>query len=566
MKKCGYKLKNLKSGIGLWRGLMASMVVGLLILLVIQAVQAATVTPAGISNMEENTVLQKSISHLQDKAQDRGIQNAQKEFRLKKINRDNLGQVHVRYDQVYEGIPVYGEQVIVHMNGDGVLLSVTGNYLPGIETQVIPGITSQEATKIASTRFSGSLNDNSKADLMLYPLENKVLLVYRVAIEDFSIPTSIVAFVDAKTGAIIEQYDNLQTPVAISDSKVKAEAGSSPQSPIQNSNPGASVFKIGIGKSLYSGTINIDTIFDKRTYSMVDRTKGIGSTDAGYLRTSDMRNGIFSSGTIFSDKDNIWGNFLNTDRATAGVDAHYGAGMTWDYYLDNFGRKGIFNDGKGTLSKVHYGSRYNNAFWDGVSMTYGDGDGVWFTPLVSLDVAGHEMTHGVTESVAGLVYTKQSGGINEAMSDIFGTMVEFYAAEHGASTTADYLVGEDIFTPGTPGDALRYMNDPTRDGSSIDTFSKYNDGIDVHYSSGIANNAFYLLAVGGTHRLGGVVDGIGKDKADKIFFRALDVYMVPTETFSQGRTDTIRAATDLYGAGSPEVISVGQAWSAVGVI
>ena len=287
----------------------------------------------------------------------------------------------------------------------------------------------------------------------------------------------------------------------------------------------------------------------------------------GSLRTSDMQNRRLGRGKTFTDADNLWGDGTTGDRASAGVDGHFGAEATWDYYLAVHGRNGIFDDGVGPLSRIHYSRRYNNAYWSDSCrcMTYGDGDGVTFSPLVSLDVAGHEMTHGVTSSTADLVYSGESGGLNEAMSDIFGTMVEFYAAANGATKTPNYLIGEDVFTPSNPNDALRYMDDPTQDGNSIDTYDDYVNGLDVHYSSGIANNAFYLLAEGGTHRLGGVVTGIGRSAAERIFYLALTGYMIPSETFAQARADTLQAATELFGAGSPEVTSVGQAWSAVGV-
>jgi Zn-dependent metalloprotease len=173
------------------------------------------------------------------------------------------------------------------------------------------------------------------------------------------------------------------------------------------------------------------------------------------------------------------------------------------------------------------------------------------------------MTHGVTSATAGLIYSGESGGLNEAISDIFATAVEFYASTHGATTTPDYWIGEDVWTPGVSNDALRYMDNPTKDGVSIDTYANYYPGLNVHYSSGIANNAFYLLSEGGAHRLGGTVTRIGRDKAERIFYRGLTVYMVPSETFSQARAATIQAATDLYG--SAEVTSVKDAWSAVGV-
>ena len=145
---------------------------------------------------------------------------------------------------------------------------------------------------------------------------------------------------------------------------------------------------------------------------------------SNYLRSFDMKGSMWGSGTVFSDMDNIWGNSTTADRATVGVDAHFGSEITWDYYLDVFNRKGVFNDSKGTLSRVHYGNKYNNAFWSSFCkcMTYGDGAGTLFTPLVSLDVVGHEMMHGVTDSVAGLIYNKQSGGLNEGISDIYANV------------------------------------------------------------------------------------------------------------------------------------------------
>lgn len=282
------KLKISKSEKGLKRSFIAFLVVGLLIFTATQAVQAGAATSTKISNIDDKTVIEKGISYLQNNAQDRGIHNAQKEFLLKKITHDNLNEVHVRYDQVYNGIPVYGQEVNVHMKNNGDFLSVTGNYLSGIDTQTVPGITQQDAIKIASTLFSGSPTDTSEAELMLFPIGKKVILVYRVGLEDISVPASIVVFVDAKSGAIVDKYDNLQTPVATSES---TGSGISQKSSIQQSNPGVAVPATGTGKSLYLGTISIDTIKNNNLYNMVDSTKGFGSTVSNYMRTSDMKNG-----------------------------------------------------------------------------------------------------------------------------------------------------------------------------------------------------------------------------------------------------------------------------------
>lgn len=512
----------------------------------------------GASGIDDNKALQLSLSYLEDHSSDWGIQNPVEEFQLQSVFRDQLGMLHVRLNQEYKGVPVFGKQLIVHLNSDGSLRSITGDYKAGITVSTKPKLTRQEAKDKAIKKFPGPVTEAPVPELMLYPKDDgTVVLVHQVKIHDDETPRSIVAFVDADNGDIIFYYDDLQTlsPSVGTDKGQNAVKGSRP-TPTPTPTP---IPKIGTGKSLYSGQVQIPTSYDGAKYSLIDLIRV-------NMQTNNM-NQKSVGGNVFTDSDNTWGDYTTADSASAGVDAHFGAEMTFDYYLNVHGRNGINNDGKGTLSRVHYSRNYNNAFWSDSCkcMTYGDGDGKILSPLVALDVAGHEMTHGVTSATAGLIYNRESGGLNEAMSDIFGTAVEFYAAAHGAAKTPNYWIGEDVWTPGIAGDALRYMDNPRRDGVSIDSYSNYYNGLDVHYSSGIANNAFYLLSVGGTHRLGGTtVIGIGIDKSEKIFYRALTAYMIPSESFSQARADTISAATDLYEDGQ-EVQSVKDAWSAVGV-
>ncbi|RYE74488.1 MAG: M4 family peptidase, partial [Myxococcales bacterium] len=262
-----------------------------------------------------------------------------------------------------------------------------------------------------------------------------------------------------------------------------------------------------------------------------------------------------------------------SNRESAAVDAQYGTNMTWDYFKGVHGRNGIFGNGQGSYNRVHYGQNYVNAFWDGEKMTYGDGDGTNYGPLTSLDVAGHEMSHGVTENTAGLTYSGESGGLNEATSDIFGTMVEFHAAN--GQDPADYLIGEEFDLKQHKG--LRRMDKPSTDGKSLDCWTSGAGNVDVHYSSGIGNHFFYLLAEGsGAKTIGGVahnsptcngssVSGIGRDAAEKIWFRALTVYMTSNTSYAAARTATLNAAKDLYGAGSAQQNAVAAAWSAVSV-
>ncbi len=245
--------------------------------------------------------------------------------------------------------------------------------------------------------------------------------------------------------------------------------------------------------------------------------------------------------------------------------AYDNTGYVYDYYFATFGRDSFDNQGKSLLSTVNYGRSYNNAFWDGTRMVYGDGDGEVLSPLArAVDVTAHELTHAVTEHTANLVYSGESGGLNEAMSDIFGNVVE--AQKNGVVDERTWMVGEEVWTPKQPGDALRYMDDPTKDGNSLDDYNDMDGWIDVHYSSGIANLAFKLLVTGGTHPRGkspAVVPALGIDRAAAIFYRALATYLTANSNFEAARAATAQAAQDLYGAEA--IAAVHLAWDAVNV-
>ena len=567
-----YFVRKLISCIGLRASSVAVVMVilGLMLSSMIPVVLAGSVTNSRQDRAfdnNDNQDFQNSLSYLEAHSDELGIKNPYEEFRLRGIYRDELGQTHVRLDQIYNEIPVFGKQLIVHFNNDGTPKSVNGAYQAGIDVSTQPKLSTSEAREKAQKNFPGRFTRTEESELVLYLQDEKAVLVYRIALENDAPPRRRVAFIDARNGEKIFSYNDLRTPFPSVEgsNQLQSFPTTSFVNRLEAISESSSTTETGTGHSLYSGMVSINTAYESGVYTMLDPS-------LGGLYTTDMederKNKRDYYGIIFTDSDNIWGDGTNNDRATAGVDAHFGAEMTWDYYLNKHGREGIKGDGIGTISRVHYGKDYNNAYWSNrlKCVTYGDGDGTLFSPLVSLDVVGHEITHGVTIATADLIYNGESGGLNEAMSDIFGTMIEYYAYDNGAETTPDYLIGEDIYTPSILGDALRYMDDPTfNNNPSIDHYSEYYDGIDVHYSSGIGNNAFYLLAEGGTHREGDVVTEIGKDKAEQIFYRALTVYMIESETFSQARTNTIQAAEDLYPSDEDVVSSVEQAWSAVGV-
>jgi Zn-dependent metalloprotease len=253
------------------------------------------------------------------------------------------------------------------------------------------------------------------------------------------------------------------------------------------------------------------------------------------------------------------------------MDAYNHTGTTYDFYKTRFGRDSYDNAGAVLVSTVHYDDNYNNAYWSSYykQFVFGDGDGQQLSNLSgALDVIAHELTHAVTTSTANLTYSNESGALNEGLSDILSASCE--AWKRGGVSEATWMVGEDVWTPATSGDALRYMNNPTKDGISYDYYPERYTGTSdyggVHLNSGIANLAFYLLSQGGKHPRGKTtveVTGIGLENASAIFYRALTQYMTSTTNFSKARTATVQAATDLLGAGA--ATNVNAAWDAVGV-
>jgi Zn-dependent metalloprotease len=259
------------------------------------------------------------------------------------------------------------------------------------------------------------------------------------------------------------------------------------------------------------------------------------------------------------------------DSAVAGANANAaydGLGATREFYREILGRDSIDNAGLTMLGNVNFGVQYDNAFWDGAEMVFGDGDGVLFTDFTkSLDVIAHELTHGVTEFTAGLEYQDQSGALNESISDVFGSLVKQWANKQTAAQ-ADWLIGAEVFTPEIGGDALRSMkapghayNSPTlgRD-PQPDHMSKYvnmsDDNGGVHINSGIPNKAFYLTAAG--------IGGFAWEAPGQIWYAALQA-SIPTTNFQEFADTTYMKADQLYGSQSPEQQAVVSAWKEVGI-
>ncbi|WP_406092590.1 M4 family metallopeptidase [Kitasatospora purpeofusca] len=468
---------------------------------------------------------------------------------------DADGTRHLRFERTYAGLPVLGGDLVVHQAAGGAVEAVDKAVAATIAvpslTPAIPAdkAAAQAAGAVASSVGIAADKDESPlaevhqagaAELVVWAADGNPRLAYRTTVQGLradGTPSSQLLVTDAAGGEVLSTHEQVQTAT-------------------------------GTGKGVFVGSVPLTTTKSGSTYQLKDASRGGQST-------SDLKGRTTGSGTLFTDADNAWGDGTAANRQSAAVDAQFGAAATWDYYKNTFGRSGIKNNGVGATSRVHYGRNYVNAFWDDscFCMTYGDGSGNT-NPLTALDVAGHEMTHGVTSATAGLNYSGESGGLNEATSDIFGTMVEWSA--NLPADKPDYLIGEeiDINGDGTP---LRYLDKPSKDGGSADYWSSSVGGLDVHYSSGVANHFFYLLAEGsGAKTVNGVaydsptsngstLTGIGRDKAAAIWYRALTVYFTSTTNYKAARTGTLSAAKDLYGAGSTEYNAVAAAWSGVNV-
>ena len=463
-------------------------------------------------------------------------------YTVSSSKKDANGASHTRYSRTYHGLRVYGGDFVVHAAPDGTFAGTSVGLHAPLTLGTTATVAKAAATAKARTAFSGTITAVGSPELFVDASSGTGVLAYETVVSgwqpDGQTPSKLHVITDANSNAVRGAFDEIETVN-------------------------------GTGNSIYSGTVTIDTTLSGSTYQMIDPSHGNG-------RTCDMNNGT-STCTTFTDADNTWGTGANSNRQSAGVDAHFGGAKTFDYFKLVHGRNGIFGNGNGVPSRVHYGNNYVNAFWDGAQMTYGDGSSN-SRPLVALDVAGHEMSHGVTEALAGLVYSGESGGLNEATSDIFGSMVEFYA--NTSADPGDYQIGEKININGnnTP---LRYMYNPTLDGSSHGCWSTSTKNVDVHYSSGVGNHFFFNLAEGtgatayGTSPVCGsapAVVGIGRAKAEKIWYRALDVYFTSNTSYvntsnpaNTARAYTLRAATDLHGTCSVEYKAVQAAWTAVNV-
>ncbi|WP_052729041.1 M4 family metallopeptidase [Chromobacterium vaccinii] len=423
------------------------------------------------------------------------------------------GKVVTRYQQYYQGVPVWGEAVVEEKPAaalKAVQGKLSGSYIAGIQSDLAsakPTLSgAQVLSQAKSLKANGNPTYNDKAELVVRLNERNVAqLVYLVSfVVDGKEPSRPHLIIDANNGQVLKQWEGLN----------HAEANG----PGGNAKTGKYLYGTNYGPLI----VTSDCKMDSGNVATVNLNGGTsGSTPYKFAcptNTYKAINGAYSP--------------LN--------DAHYFGNVVFNLYKDWFNLKPITQK---LLMKVHYSRNYENAFWDGTAMTFGDGASTFY-PLVSLDVSAHEVSHGFTEQNSGLVYDGQSGGINEAFSDMAGEAAEYYMKGKN-----DFLVGAEIFKKTG---ALRYFADPTKDGQSIGNAKDYYDGLDVHYSSGVYNKAFYLIATS---------PGWNTRKAFEVFVDANRLYWTANATYNSAACGVVKAA-DARGYSGADVT---KAFSAVGV-
>ncbi|MHB1148302.1 MAG: M4 family metallopeptidase [Lutibacter sp.] len=506
-----------------------------------------------------------------------------------KSEKDKLGFIHEKYQQFYKDVKVDFATPILHIK-NGEITSLSGEFYQIETLNTTPKLSESEAFQKAVSHIGAATylwQDSKNAKLINYikPVGELVILpgyiinqkenklAYKFDIYATKPISRGYVYVDALDGeilfynAIIKHANNI---LGVDLKKYYSK--------VNNLKSGDKLLTAGNASTRYSGIRTIETISSSGSYILSDNIRGSG------VITYDMNQGTnYTSAINFSDSDNNWTatEWDNAVKDNGALDAHWGAEMTYDYWLNKHGRNSYDAAGAAIKSYVHYDVAYDNAFWDGSRMTYGDGSSNGtvgngnFDILTSLDVAAHEIGHAVCTNTANLAYQKESGAMNEAFSDIWAAAVEAFAAPEKSI----WLIGEDIERR-TTSVSLRSMSNPKDEGQP-DTYggtnwvnvnctpSSANDYCGVHTNSGVLNHWFYILSVGktGTNDIGSSynVVGIGIDKAAQIAFRLESIYLSANSTYADARTSGIQSAQDLYGAGSAEVIATTNAFFAVAV-
>jgi len=485
------------------------------------------------------TPTEKSRQWLAAVATSWGVAKPAESFVLTNTHTDELGLVHLSWQQQWQGIPVYGNELKTHAR-DGRLYLLHGRALPDAKVAVVPAIDADAALALAKTAVAKHTRYKtlSADELQLLghaQVEQELAIFYPdETLTEAHLAWSITLvpnlaanwelIIDAHTGARLRETDHLChfLPPTGPESTTATDL-------------------LGIGRTIHSYEWNnqnylIDAsrpMFDGPNSNFPDEAQGVIWTINGN-NTSPVNDNFNTTHNVSA------GNFWN-DRLA--VSAHYNAGEAYRYFLETFNRNSINGQGGNIISLINIseddGSSMDNAFWNGQAMFYGNGNTAFTAPLAkALDVAGHEISHGVVQSTANLDYQGESGALNESFADIFGAMID----------RNDWKMGEDVVNTNIfPTGARRDLSNPNNGGSSLNdngwqpahtnqqyTGSQDNGG--VHINSGIPNRAFFLFAT-----------QVGKDKAEQVYYYALNQYLTRSSKFLDLRASVVQACLDRYG-------------------
>lgn len=536
----------------------------------------------------------------------------QTSFETLKTQQDNLGFTHEKLQQFYKGVKVEFGTVTLHSKNNSIK-SVSSEFYPIEEFNVTPRLNNSQAFQRAINHIGAQhymweypgaakeMNNYEKpsGELVIFPdfssgntvqEINNYNLAYKFDIFATSPMSRGNLYIDASTGEALF-YDAIikhaTTPGFVGTKRVTVETEAEFCNSIKNEN--FSVLVSGTAATRYSGSQTIETALSGGNYILSDAGRKVYTRDALNQAPGNTYPYV-NNYQQFTDNDNNWTTAEHSaNKDDAALDAHWGAIKTYDYWQQKHSRNSYDGNGAQIRSYVHVDNNYDNAFWNGSVMSYGDGSSNGsegngnFDALTSIDVAAHEIGHAVTTFTADLAYQRESGGLNEGFSDIWGAAVEHFAKGNGSDTSPAakiWLIGDEIDRRSGSA-ALRSMSNPTSLGQpdtyggsywqnpNCGTPTNNNDYCGVHTNSGVLNHWFYLTTVGGngTNDIGNSfsVSGIGMTKAAAISYRTLNVYLSANSTFANARTGAIQAAVDLYGADSAAEQAVTNAWHAVGV-
>ena len=509
------------------------------------------------------------------------IESFSKEYNLNKnyaytslySNLDERNLKHEKFQQFYKNLKVEFGIVITHTNKEGVY-SVNGELYNANDLNTSPTLSKQQAFNQAvqyinsdkylweDTNQAVLLNyKKPEGELIIFPnlTTGEIRLAYKFDIYSLIPLSRQEIYIDAHNAQVLFSNQIIKHADKINEVKTTNK-------PFTKINE--SILVPGTAATRYSGSRQIETTLVGSNYVLQDASRGNG------IKTFNCLKGTIYQDVDFTDADNNWtaAEYNNANKDNGALDAHWGAEKTYDFWNNIFARNSYDNNGAVIKSYVHYGLNYNNAFWNGAAMTYGDGSGST-SILTSIDVCGHEIGHAICTYTAGLVYQNQSGAMNEGFSDIWGACIEQYGRTGGITATipnAVWQIGEDL------GASFRSMNNPNSKGDPDTYLGTYwytgtADSGGVHTNSGVLNHWFYILTAGksGTNNAPSPdtysVTGIGMTKAAQIAYIAERDYLTPNSNYADARNATIEAASSIYCANSPEVIAVTNAWYAVNV-